>query len=70
MRALVFDFLSRHARMLLDWTDLAERVIDGWEGATDHARDAAALEVIRTNLDAYPAPVDGIAATRGDAALP
>lgn len=53
VRALVFDFLSRHARMLHDFTDRVEAALDGWEDArTD--RERAALELIRENLALYP----------------
>ena len=53
VRALVFDFLSHHARMLRDWADRTETVLDRWE---DPAADRAglALGIIRSNLAAYP----------------
>jgi DNA-binding PadR family transcriptional regulator len=53
VRALVFDFLSNHARMLRDWADLAERTFARWE---EHGTDrrALALEIIATNLAEYP----------------
>lgn len=55
VRALVLDFLSHHARMLLDWAELTSGVLERWgDPAVD--RNALALEIIRANLAAYPAP--------------
>src|SRR5919199_4721236 len=34
VRALVFDFLSHHARMLNDWADRTERVFQQWDDPT------------------------------------
>jgi len=55
VRALVFDFLSHHARMLLDWADRTSTTIEQWgDPAVD--REALALAIISSNLAAYPAP--------------
>lgn len=54
-RALVFDFLSHHALMLLDWADRAETTVAAWSTQTGDARQRAALERIRDTLALYPA---------------
>jgi DNA-binding PadR family transcriptional regulator len=54
VRAFVFDFLSNHARMLLDWADRTERAINRWDRQSMNARDNAARVLIQTNLAAYP----------------
>jgi len=54
VRAFVLDFLSHHARMLIDWADRTEEIIDQWSGASDRRRTSLALDTIRANLDAYP----------------
>jgi DNA-binding PadR family transcriptional regulator len=59
VRALVLDFLSHHARMLLDWADRTDASLDRWEGATDERRAALALATVRSNLAAYPAAASG-----------
>jgi DNA-binding PadR family transcriptional regulator len=52
-RALVFDFLSHHARMLLAWADEAEATLDAWsDDEVDRADRGARL--IAANLAAYP----------------
>jgi len=56
VRALVFDFLSHHARMLIDWADRSEAVLDAWSGQSDEQRTALSLQIIRDNLDRYPVP--------------
>jgi DNA-binding PadR family transcriptional regulator len=53
VRALVLDFLSHHARMLLDWSDRTALVFEQWTDATTD-RDALAARIVQTNLDAYP----------------
>ena len=53
VRAVVLDFLSHHARMLLDWSDRTSAVIERWNAATVD-RDALAFDTIRSNLAAYP----------------
>jgi DNA-binding PadR family transcriptional regulator len=55
VRALVFDFLSHHARMLIDWADRSEAVLEGWAGQTEEQSAAVSLRIIRDNLDRYPA---------------
>lgn len=57
VRALVLDFLSHHARMLIDWADRAERAVGAWPDQSDEKRIDAALQMIRTNLHEYPAPL-------------
>jgi PadR family transcriptional regulator AphA len=53
VRALVLDFLSHHARMLVDWADRTSAVLEQWsDPAVD--REALAIEMIESNLDAYP----------------
>ena len=54
VRAFVLDFLSHHARMLIDWADRTDEIIDQWSGASDRRRPSLALDTIRANLDAYP----------------
>jgi PadR family transcriptional regulator AphA len=54
VRALVFDFLSHHARMLSEWVDRAEIAIGEWPTQSDEARRRAALERIRGTLAGYP----------------
>ena len=58
-RAFVLDFLSHHARMLIDWADRTDAVLDQWDRASDRRRESLALETIRTNLADYPAPAAG-----------
>jgi DNA-binding PadR family transcriptional regulator len=53
-RALVFDFLSHHALMLLAWADRAERAIARWPDLGDDARERAALASITDCLSGYP----------------
>ena len=54
-RALVFDFLSHHALMLLDWADRAETTVAAWPTQTADARQRAALERIGDTVARYPA---------------
>jgi len=55
-RAFVLDFLSHHARMLIDWADRTERTLDRLAGVSDEERTSVALETIRNNLARYPRP--------------
>ena len=55
VRALVLDFLSHHARMLIDWADRTEAAIDAWADMGDDERIARALALIADNLADYPA---------------
>ena len=57
VRALVLDFLSHHARMLLDWADRAEDLIAVWPTESPEERARAACELISNNLSKYPAPL-------------
>ncbi len=57
MRALVFDFLSHHAQMLIEWADRCEAVLDAWSGQPHEERTDVALRMIGENLDDYPVPV-------------
>lgn len=59
VRALVLDFLSHHARMLVEWADRADSAVDAWAEASDDRRAADALRSIRRNLRAYPAGPQG-----------
>lgn len=53
VRAVVFDFLSHHARMLSEWADRTATVFARWEDpAVD--RQALAAEIIASNLAEYP----------------
>jgi DNA-binding PadR family transcriptional regulator len=53
VRALVFDFLSHHARMLLEWVDRTSEVFERWSDETVD-REALATDIIRSTLAAYP----------------
>lgn len=57
-RAFVLDFLSHHARMLIDWADRTDATMDAWPRASEVRRDKLATDTIRKNLDAYPPPRD------------
>lgn len=54
VRALVLDFLSHHARMLISWADRTDAILDTWPTATKEERVAQALHMIRDNLAQYP----------------
>jgi hypothetical protein len=51
----VFDFLSHHALMMLNWADRAESTIKGWPGPEPADRETAALATIESTLAKYPA---------------
>jgi hypothetical protein len=53
VRALVLDFLSHHARMLRDWADRVEGVLDQW-AEPSHDREQIARDIIRANLAEDP----------------
>ncbi len=55
-RALVFDFLSSHARMLGEWADRADHVIAAWDASSPRTRERAARSTIAGVLDRYPPP--------------
>jgi DNA-binding PadR family transcriptional regulator len=65
VRALVLDFLSHHARMMIDWADRSEAVVDAWSEQTDEQRAARSLKIIRENLAEYPiaSPNGGLVTT-------
>ncbi len=54
VRALVFDFLSHHAMMLLEWADRTEVTIDSWPDLPASERDQQARECIAAVLSGYP----------------
>ena len=54
VRALVFDFLSHHALMLLDWADRAERTLDSWQHLSADERACAAVATIESFRASYP----------------
>ena len=54
VRALVFDFLSNHAMMLLDWSTRTRAMLDAWPQMDDEARAAAARDTIAKLLATYP----------------
>ncbi len=53
VRAFVFDFLSHHALMLIDWADRTEAVLEAWT-TTPENRVELARAVIASNLAGYP----------------
>jgi PadR family transcriptional regulator, regulatory protein AphA len=55
-RALVFDFLSHHARMLIQWADRTQATLDAHPDPTSASRRRAALATIEANLASYPPP--------------
>jgi DNA-binding PadR family transcriptional regulator len=55
-RALVFDFLSHHALMLLAWAETSRAAVSRWEGESEPGRERAALTTIRRCLSEYPSP--------------
>ena len=56
VRAHVFDFLSHHALMLLEWADRTEAIVDRWPTVSAEEREAAALGLIQGCLAKYPDP--------------
>jgi DNA-binding PadR family transcriptional regulator len=56
VRALVFDFLSHHARMLLDWAERTEAALAEWRSQSAEERAAAARGRIAEHLAAFPPP--------------
>jgi DNA-binding PadR family transcriptional regulator len=59
VRALIFDFLSHHAMMLLEWADRAEEAIDTWPDLDTDARDMRARATIATVLESFPLVTTG-----------
>ncbi len=56
VRALIFDFLSHYALMLLEWADRAETAIEDWPRLPVAERDELALETIRRDFGLFPEP--------------
>jgi DNA-binding PadR family transcriptional regulator len=54
VRAFVFDFLSHHALMLLEWADRTEKAIRGWKSLARAQREARAVKAITGCLGKYP----------------
>lgn len=54
VRAHVFDFLTQHARMLLEWADRTDIAVQRWSETSAAERDAAALTLIERCLADYP----------------
>jgi len=54
VRALVFDFLSHHARMLLDWADRTEAAVAEWSRQSPQERADAGRTHIARCLAAFP----------------
>ena len=57
VRAFVFDFLTHHALMLLEWAARTRAVLERWPAMDAAARDVSARETIREILSRYP-PAD------------
>ena len=55
VRAFVFDFLSHHALMLLEWADRTEASIRKWKSLPRGPRAARAIAAITACLSKYPA---------------
>lgn len=53
-RALVFDFLSSHALMLLGWADRAEAAVRSWEGLSAEERAGRAVATVSACLALFP----------------
>jgi len=56
VRAFVLDFLSHHARMLIDWADRTEATLDQHPDPHSESRQQASRAIIASNLAAYPPP--------------
>ena len=56
VRAFVLDFLSLHARMLIDWADRTEATLDQHPDPHSESRQQASRAIIASNLAAYPPP--------------
>jgi DNA-binding PadR family transcriptional regulator len=67
-RALVFDFLTSHALMLLGWSSRARAALDAYGGGPS-AREESALEVIRKAMARFanePVPSHGDVSARAE----
>lgn len=51
VRALVFDFLWHHAKMLHEWAERTQAYIDQWDEISPDERAGLALTLIRRNLN-------------------
>jgi len=56
LRAFVFDFLTHHALMLLEWAERTRATMRDWPEMNADARQQAARETIATILARSPAP--------------
>jgi DNA-binding PadR family transcriptional regulator len=56
VRALIFDFLSHHALMLLEWAERTEKTLARWPGLTEEARRREAIASIRRDFARFPPP--------------
>jgi len=56
VRALVFDFLTHHALMLLEWAERTRATLGDWPEMDAGARQQAARQAIAAILARYPAP--------------
>ena len=54
VRAFVFDFLSHHARMLLEWAERTDAELSRWPQLTHEQRAKRALASIRRDLREFP----------------
>jgi PadR family transcriptional regulator, regulatory protein AphA len=65
VRALVFDFLSSHALMLLEWADRTERTTRRWGDVSGEERDQASVAAIARSFARFPTPRSATARSRG-----
>ena len=56
VRAFVFDFLTHHALMLLEWAERTRAALDTWPQLDAEQRAAAAQATIAGILAGYPPP--------------
>ena len=59
VRALVFDFLSHYALMLLEWADRAEAAANEWPSLSAAERERRALDSIRRDFARFPSTEEG-----------
>ncbi len=70
-RALVFDFLTGHALMLLEWCSRARAALEAYEAGPSE-REESALELIRTAMARFehePIQVNGDASAQSERAI-
>lgn len=65
VRAFVFDFLTHHALMLLDWAERTRTTLRSWPQMDAAAREAAARETIAAVLQRYPPPTTPDSRSKG-----